>query len=396
MTTAYAEKDMPYLDNAATTRPYPSVITRITKVLREDFGNASAPYGLGHRAKAILEESRATIAQSLHAQPEEVFFTSGGTEANNLAIRGAFLAALPNRDAVVTTTLEHPSVTKSIRDLRRQGHAVSYVSAPHGALDLDALGEALGPRCALISVMQVQNVFGYRFPVHEAVRLRNEYAPHALLHSDAVQAYGKLDLDPGSSGIDLMTMSAHKVGGPKGVGALYVRTGTKMFTTSFGGGQEDGLRSGTEAIPLIAGFAEAVRITFAQREKALRLYAGLKGCLETSLRTAFEDVVVNSRPDGIPSIVHFSLPGIDNEKAVKALSDQGIYVGISAACDTNHIKRGEPVRKKHPTVTRLAGVSAKLERNSFRISFSKESKRKDIDALIDALKQMRDDGHNGR
>jgi len=381
---------MPYLDNAATTRPYPSVIARITKVLREDFGNASAPYGLGHRAKAILEESRATIAQSLNAQPEEVFFTSGGTEANNLAIRGAFLAALPKRDAVVVTALEHPSATKSIRDIRRQGYAVSYVDAPHGALDLDALSEALNPSCALISVMQVQNVFGYRFPVDKTVRLRDKYAPDALVHSDAVQAYGKLDLDPGGSGIDLMSISAHKVGGPKGVGALYVRKGTKMFTTSFGGGQEYGLRSGTEAIPLIAGFAEAARVTFAQREKAMRLCADLKGYLEASLRATFEDVVVNSRPDGIPSIVHFSLPGVNNEKAVKALSGLGIYVGISAACDANHIKRGEPVRKKHPTVARLAGVSATLERNSFRISFSKENRRKDIDALIKALIPMRD------
>lgn len=381
---------MLYLDNAASARPHPTVIARVTEVLQNDFGNASAPHGLGHRAKAILEESRVTIAESLHALPEEIFFASGGTEANNLTIRGAFLASLPDRDSVVTTALEHPSVTKTIRDIRRQGYPVSYAEAPHGELDLNALGEALGPDCALVSVMQVQNVFGFRFPVDKIARLRDERAPKALLHSDAVQAYGKLDLDPGSCGIDLMTVSAHKIGGPKGIGAFYIRKGTKVSTTSFGGGQESGLRSGTEAVPLIAGFSEATRVTFAEREKTMQRFVDLRNHLEKSLHGTFEDVVINSRPEGIPSIVHFSLPGVDNEKAVNILSDQGIYVGISASCDTNHFRPGEPVRKKRPTVARLAGVTAKLERNSFRVSFSKENRREDIDILIEAFTHLKE------
>jgi cysteine desulfurase len=387
-----------YLDSAATTKPYPSVVERIAEVSIEDFGNPSAPYELGLRAARILTASRETIAASLGCEPEELFFTSGGTEANNLAIRGAHLAALAAADgrrSLVTSALEHPSVTKTARDIRRQGYEVHYIDVVNGILNLQALKAVLcesstsDNRCALISLMTVQNVLGFILPIREVARLRDEYAPDALLHTDAVQAYGKLDVQPGNCGADLMSLSSHKIGGPRGIGALYVRKGTRMFTTAFGGGQEGGLRSGTEPVALAAGFAEAVRITFAQREENLAHYQRLKERLLAALETAFADVVVNSRPDGIPSCVHFSLPGLENLVAVQLLSEQGIYVGISAACDASHIRPGEIIRKKHPSVVRLAGVSAALERGSFRVSFSRDNSLEDIETFVHALARVR-------
>jgi cysteine desulfurase len=385
---------VPYLDNAATTRPLPEVVARVAEVLKDDFGNASAPHALGRQAKDILEESRAIVAESLGAEPEELYFLSGGTEANNLAIRGAFFASLAEtreRRTLVTTTLEHPSVTKTIRDLRRQGFPVEYVEARGGELNLEGLATALNAPTpvALISVMQVQNVFGYRFPVDAVARARDELAPHAILHSDAAQAFGKMPLAPAKSGIDLLTLSAHKIGGPKGVGALYVRKGLRMFTTAFGGGQERGLRSGTEAVPLVAGFAQAVRLTFERRERVEHHVTALKTALETGLRAAFPDVLINSRPDGSPFIVHFSLPGLRNEQALWRLSEQGFYLGISAACDSSHYLPDVPVRPKHPTVARLAGLTAHQERSSFRVSFAADNSLADIEGLIAHLLALR-------
>lgn len=361
----------------------------MTEAMQACYANASAPHLLGRQAHDLLEASRAVVAESLGADPEEVYFTSGGTEANNLAIGGAHGAACPERDLLVTTALEHPSVTKAARDLKRRGFPVRYCNAPHGELDLQQLAEALsGGRVALVSVMAVQNVFGYLFPLDEVARLRDQLSPDTLLHSDAVQAYGKLLLRPAEQGIELLSVSGHKIGGPKGVGALYVRAGTRLFATAFGGGQERGLRSGTEAVPQIAGFAEAVRITFGRRHESLQRMRDLRQRLLSQLESAFAGVVVNSRPDGIPSIVHFSLPGTDNDRVVSKLGERGVYVGISAACDTNHIRPNEPIRAKHPTVALLAGVRPQLERSSYRVSLSAQNTNADIDALVTALKEV--------
>jgi cysteine desulfurase len=185
-----------------------------------------------------------------------------------------------------------------------------------------------------------------------------------------------------------MSVSAHKIGGPKGIGALYVRKGIKMFTTVFGGGQEGGLRSGTEAVPLIAGFAKAVESMLgdgAGIEATASQLRGLWQRLEDGLRRRFPEVIINSRADGSPAILHFSLPGIDNKKAVEFLSDRGIYIGISTACDTSHIRPNEVVTKKHPLVARLAGLNATEERGSFRASFCVDTKTEDIGALLEAL-----------
>jgi cysteine desulfurase len=385
-----------YLDNAATTKPHPEVIDTICQTLKNDFGNPSSLHRKGVEAKRILEHSREILAEALEVEPTEIFFTSGGTEANNLGLTGVCMARRDPRGTIITTELEHPSVTKTVRNLKREGWQVEYLRAVDGCLDFAQLSELLGPATGLITVMSVQNELGYRFPLEEIAQMRTALAPQALLHTDAVQAFGKLPLLPQRSGIDLMSMSAHKIGGPKGIGALYVRKGTKMFTTAFGGGQEKGLRSGTEALPSIAGFGKAVEITLRDWTQVNRLVLDLRTYLVGRLRASFEQVIINSREDGSPYIVNFAIPGMDSSKALFLLSDESIFLSTAAACESNHTTVPPGTwREKHPLALRLAGVSGRTSRSVFRVSFFADNTRADIDRLIHALKRIDDQGLAG-
>jgi cysteine desulfurase len=383
------ETSIVYLDNAATTRPYPEVIDVISEALAKDFGNPSSLHRKGIEAKRILEHSRAIVAQALDVEPTDIFFTSGGTESNNLAITGASLARREPKGKIITSELEHPSVTKTVRNLKREGWRAAYIRAVGGNFDWEQLTDELDPSTSLVTVMSVQNELGYRFPLEKIAQLRTEYAPQALVHTDAVQSFGKLPLTPQTAGIDLASISSHKIGGPKGIGALYVHKRVKMFTTAFGGGQERGLRSGTEALPLIAGFGKAVEITMRNGRRNLRLVADLRRYLLERLRTGFRDLIINSREDGSPYIVNFALPSINSKKALELLSDQDIFVSTTAACESNHLTVPPGTwREKHPLALQLAGIPKRTANNVFRISFFSHNTRTDIDRFIDALQQI--------
>jgi cysteine desulfurase len=378
-----------YFDNAATTKPYPEVVDVIRQALEDDFGNPSSLHRKGIEAKRILEHSRATIAQALDVEPEEIFFTSGGTESNNLGLMGACLARRSPRGTIITTDLEHPSVTKTVRNLKREGWQVEYLRATDGCLDLAQLTEALNPAVGLITVMSVQNELGYRFPLDQIAQMRTALAPQALLHTDAVQSFGKLPLLPRKSGIDLASISAHKIGGPKGIGALYVQREARLFTTAFGGGQEKGLRSGTEALPLIAGFGRAVAITLRERERVGRLALDLKTYLIGCLQTRFEQVIINSPENGSPYIVSFAIPGMDSGKALSLLSDEGIFVSTASACESNHLTVPPGTwRRKHPLALQLAGIPARIGKSVFRVSFFAGNTRSEVDRFVAALTQL--------
>ncbi len=377
-----------YLDNAATTKPRARVVEVMMREL-SNYGNPSSTHALGKRAKAVLEESRAVVAKALGAQPDEVFFTSGGTESNNLAIRGSVLARGVGSGRVITSALEHPSVTRSVRGLKREGDCkVSYVEAVHGNFDLEACARFMREPTSLISVMAVQNELGYRFPIAQIAELRDRYAPDALVHVDAVQAFGKIDVPVDEWGIDLASLSAHKIGGPKGIGALYVRRGTKMFTNAFGGGQEKGLRSGTEPVFLAAGFAEAVRCSFADRESEEARVRGLWLRLRGRITEEVPDAVVNSREDGSPYLFNFSVPGMRNAQALRWLSDNGVYVSKASACEANI--NTVPVgtwRHKHQLSLQAAGIPLAMGKRTLRVSFGYASTMQDVDRFVDALKR---------
>ncbi len=386
-----------YLDNASTTKPRPEVIRVMQKVLEEDYGNASALHALGKKAHALLEESRELIAHALSVYPDEIYFTSGGTESNNLAIRGACRARGIDAGQIITSALEHPSVTRSIRGLKREGWSVSYVDAIAGNFDLQACEKFLKQKTSLASVMAVQNELGYRMPIADVCCLRDRYAPDALVHTDAVQALGKIDLPLHEWGVDLASFSAHKIGGPKGIGALYVARGTKMFTTAFGGGQERGLRSGTEAVFLIAGFAEAMRLTYLNREADNKAMRDIWKYAVCRLREEIPSVIINSREDGSAYICNISVPGMKNDKALSYLSDKGIYVSKAAACESNH-KTVAPGtwRPKHPLSLQAAGIPLSLGKNTLRISFGYDTKRCDVERFVQTLSCFcRENGLNG-
>lgn len=372
-----------YLDNAATTQPYQEVTEVVSEAFRENWGNPSSSHAVGQKAKKSLEQSRALIADALKVSEEELYFTSGGTESNNLAITGACLAREGFSKSIITSELEHPSVTKTVRGLKRSGWNTEYIDAKKGAFNIEKVRDTLSSGTTLVTIMSVQNEMGFRFPIEEVARIRDAQAPEALLHTDAVQAFGKIPFYPHELGVDLASFSAHKIGGPKGIGALFVKKDTPMFTTAFGGGQEQGLRSGTEALPLIAGFAKAVEITMASREQTEQHARLLKEHLVRGLNAEFSGVTIHSRDDGSPFIVSFGIEGVYNEDALQYLSSKGIYLSVASACAINHtmVPKGT-WRPKYPLSIQLAGISKKAQRNMFRVSFSRDNTLEDIDALL--------------
>lgn len=375
-----------YLDNASTTKPRPEVIRVMQKVLEEDFGNASALHSLGKRAHTILEESREVVAQALGVEPDEIYFTSGGTESNNLAVCGACRARGKQAGQIITSALEHPSVTRSVRGLKREGWPVSYVEAVEGNFDLASCEQYFQKNTILATVMTVQNELGYIMPIKEVCDLRDKYAPQALVHTDAVQALGKVPLPLREWGVDMASFSAHKIGGPKGIGALYAKRGTHLFTTAFGGGQERGLRSGTEAVFLIAGFAEAMKQTYATFDVDRRATRPLWNYLVKRLRSEIPSVIINSREDGSPYICNITVPGMNNQKALDYLSDNGIYISKAAACESNHTTVAPGTwRPKHPLSLQAAGIPLSLGRNTLRISFGYDTTQGTVDRFVDVL-----------
>lgn len=366
-----------YLDNSATTKPYPEVGTQMLNMMTEFYGNPSSIHRLGQESKNILEQSRKTIADSLAVSADEIYFTSGGTESDNLAIKGACLANSKQGNKIVTTVAEHPAVVKTIRDLKRKGWEVEYISAPQGELDIEQLEEAIDDRTVLVSAMLVNNEIGCIFPIEKIKGIIERKKSPALLHCDAVQGYGKIDFTAASIGADLISISAHKIHGPKGIGALYVRKGVNMFSLNLGGGQENGLRSGTESMPLIAGFAESVRLTFANRFEDVSHLIELRDYCIDELITRIPDVVVNSSKLGAPHIVNFSLPGFPNLNVVEFLSSRNIFISSAAACKGN--------RFRGPSMLESLGLSRTLADSALRVSFSFMNTSEDIDRLMEAL-----------
>lgn len=384
-----------YLDNASTTQPCAQSIDALVRALSEEYGNASSIHARGKAAKALLEESRATIADILGVEPAEIYFTSGATEANNLAIRGAAEARGRDAGAVVTSELEHPSVTRSVRGLRRMGFTTTHIPAVGGTFDIGALENALAAPVQLVSVMQVQNELGYVFPIADIAALAKRSArtgasaqESILVHTDATQAFGKLDVKPREWGADLLSIASHKICGPKGIGALYVKRDTPMFTTAFGGGQERGLRSGTEAVFLAAGFAAAAKVASDGRERNYAHVLSLRDHLLQALDKQLPGYVLNSRLDGSPYIISFALPGHDNRRLVKQLSERGVYVSHASACTFNrHNVKGE-WREKHPLSMQAAGISEERSAATLRVSFAPTNTTADVDALVQALVEI--------
>ena len=327
-----------YFDNSATTRVYDSVADIMVKVMKEDYGNAAAKHMKGVEAERYIREAREEIAKSLKVKEKEIIFTSGGTESNNLALVGTALANRRAGNHLITTAVEHPSIYNTMGWLEEQGFRITYLPVDAaGHISLEELEHAVCDDTILVSVMYVNNEIGAVEPVEEISRVIRAKKPDVLFHVDAIQAYGKYQIRPKRQGIDLLSVSGHKIHGPKGVGFLYVDEKVKIRPILFGGGQQKGMRSGTENVPGCAGLAEAVRITYKDHgEKIERLY-GLRERLIAGLK-GLEGVTINGLEtrESAPQIVSASFAGIRSEVLLHALEDKGIYVSSGSACSSNH------------------------------------------------------------
>ena len=364
-----------YLDNSATTRVLPEAAGDALRLMTESYGNPSSLHTLGFQAKKELDRAREIIARRLGALPEEIVFTGGGTEANNLAILGAARARKRIGQHIVTTQIEHDSVLNAMKQLETEGFRVTYLApGAGGSIDPETLEGIIGPDTILVSMMLCNNETGAILPVQAAARaIKRKRAP-TLLHTDCVQAFCKLYFTVKGLGVDLCTVSGHKVHGPKGVGALYVKKGARVLPIVYGGGQERGLRSGTESLPLIGAFAKAVELAprasetlekaGALRELLLKELAGLPG------------VEVNSPPDGLAYIVNLSVPDVRAETMLHFLAQRGVYVSAGSACG----------KAKPSHVLEAMGLSRERVASAIRVSFSRFSAEEDVYALIEGLR----------
>ncbi len=363
-----------YFDNSSTTKVCREAADKVMEMMTEHYGNPSSLHTLGFQAERELNAARAKVADRLGARPDELYFTSGGTESNNIALFGAAHARRKRGNRIVTTAIEHPSVLNTMKELEKEGfEVVSLKPDQLGQIQPEQVYQAVTPDTILVSMMCVNNEVGSILPleaVPAAIAAAN--AP-ALFHVDAVQAFGKLTLKPEKLKIDLMSVSAHKIHGPKGVGALYLKKNTRILPRSFGGGQEKNIRPGTEPLPLIAGFGAAVDAlpeTNAQLEQLRQLNAYCR----TKLRE-IDGVSIQSSEDALPFILSFSGGGIRSETMLHYLSDREIYVSAGSACS-----KGKPSH-----VLTAMGLPRGQIDSSLRLSFSRYNTKEEIDIFIEAL-----------
>lgn len=366
---------MHYLDNAATTPVRPEAVQAAVQAMTEGWGNPSSRYALGSQAAAGVKEHRAQVAKALGCAPEELYFTSCGSEGDNWAIRGAVELGRRKGKHIITTAIEHSAVLEPYRALEREGYEVTYL-APNadGQVSIEDVKAALRPDTVLVSMMLVNNETGILQPVAEAARLLKRKKSAALLHTDAVQGFLKVPFTPKGLGVDLLTISGHKIGAMKGSGALYIRSGLRALPLLRGGGQEKGLRSGTEATPQIAALAAAAQLGRQGLEEHIAYLTSLKAyALETFQRVVPALTVVSAGE--APHICAISLPGYPSQVVVRYLSDKGFCLSSGSACH----------RGKASHVYAAMNLSKAVRDGMLRVSFGPSNTREEVDRLAQAL-----------
>ncbi|MCD8109103.1 MAG: cysteine desulfurase [Clostridiales bacterium] len=371
-----------YLDNSATTACSEAAADLVARLLTEEFGNPSSMHVKGVEAEKYVKTAAADIAATLRCKEKEIVFTSGGTESNNLAILGSAMANRRSGKHIITTAIEHPSVKNTMLFLEEQGFEISWLSVDaDGEISLRELSEALRDDTILVSVMMVNNEIGSLQPVAEAGRLIHERNPETVFHVDAVQAYGKFRIAPKKMNVDLLSVSGHKIHGPKGVGFLYIREKTKIRPILFGGGQQKNMRSGTINAPGIAGMGVAAREIYKDLDTGTdRMYA-LKEYFSEKLLT-LERVSVNGKTgrDSAPHIVSASFPGVRSEVLLHALEDRGIYVSAGSACASAH--------PSDSSTLAAIGLDRRHQESTLRFSFSIHTTKEELDRTLEALAEL--------
>lgn len=371
-----------YLDNSATTAVHPDVVKLMSKIMLEDYGNPSSKHNKGVQAERYLNEAGETLASILKCDKKELLYTSGGTESDNMAFIGTALANKRRGNHIITTMIEHPAILETTVFLEKNGFEITYLPVDAtGRVSLEALKEALKPETILVSIMYANNEVSIVEPIAEAATMVKEYNPEIIFHTDAVQAFGKYRIIPKRENIDLMSVSAHKLHGPKGVGFLYIKDKTKINPIIFGGGQQKGMRSGTENVPGIAGMALAAKLCYENfDEKIERLY---------ELKEYFTDKVLeipgtvfNGRRghEGTPHVISISFENVRSEVLLHALEDKGIYVSSGSACSSN--------KPALSGTLKAIGVKNNLLDSTIRFSLCTENTKEELDEVIIALNEL--------
>lgn len=371
-----------YFDNSATTRCYPEVAEIVVKAMTEDFGNPSAMHKKGVEAEQYVKRSAETLARLMKVNAKEILFTSGGTESDNLALFGAAQANKRRGNHIITTSVEHAAVGQPMERLQEQGFEVTVLPVDsRGVVRMDVLEAALRLDTILVSVMYVNNEVGAVMPVEEIGRLVHEKSPNALFHVDAIQAFGKYRIYPKRMGIDLLSVSGHKIHGPKGTGFLYINEKAKVQPQILGGGQQNGMRSGTDNVPGIAGLGVAAEMIYQDFENKVEHLYQLKERLADGL-LKLPDVILNGMElrEGAPQILSASFIGIRSEVLLHTLEDRGIYVSAGSACSSHK-------RKASGTLSAMEMPKEQKE-STLRFSFSEENTFEEVDYCLAVLQEV--------
>ncbi|MGE5449901.1 MAG: cysteine desulfurase family protein [Methanomassiliicoccales archaeon] len=368
-----------YLDNCATTRVYPEVAELVTKVMLNSYGNPSSLHRKGIEAENIVKTARRQIARVLAVEPETIVFTSGGTEANNLALVGAARARRRKGTHIICSAIEHPSVLDTIKKLGEEGYNVDFCPVNNqGYIEAKVLADLVQEDTILVSIMAVNNEIGTIQSIPELVQACREKNPEVNFHTDCVQAFGKIEVHPREWGVNMVTISSHKIHGPKGVGGVYVARGTKLESLLAGGGQENKMRAGTENVPGIAGFGLAAQLAGDNLSRMLDLVS-----LKQRLVNGLDQMGINYLLNGpaiekaAPHVINISFPGLKGETILHCLEGNGVYVSTGAACSSKKTKASH-------VLTAIGRTEDEAE-GSIRVSFSNLNSNDDVDRLIEAL-----------
>lgn len=371
-----------YLDNSATTKAYPEVVSLVADIMTNDYGNASSMHLKGVDAEKYLKYSKATIAGIMKVKEKEIFFTSGGTELDNWALMGAAFANHRSGKHLITTKIEHPAILRTMEHLKELGFDITYLSVnQYGQISLEELRNAIRPDTILVSIMFVNNEVGAIQPIDEAGEIIKQTNPRTLFHVDAVQGFGKLRLLPKKWKIDMVSVSGHKIHGPKGTGFLYIDEKVKIKPIIYGGGQQNGYRSGTENVPGVAGLGKATELIYRNLvEDTHRLYCLKKKLVSGLLK--IDHVKINGPQDetGAPHIVSASIAGIRSEVMLHSLEDKGVYVSAGSACSSH----------KHTVSDTLSamGLSTEYMDSTIRFSLSVFTTEEEIEYTLKCLYEL--------
>ena len=371
-----------YLDNSATTRCSKAAADKMVLLLTEDFGNPSSLHMKGVIAEKYINEAKKKIARTLKCQEKEIVFTSGGTESNNLAIIGSAMANQRAGKHIITTQVEHASVANTMKFLEDNGFEITYLGVDHdGRISLEELKAAMRPDTILVSIMQVNNEIGAVMPVEEAGKLIKEINPGTLFHVDAIQSYGKLHISPKNMNCDLLSVSGHKIHGPKGSGFLYIKDKTKIKPIIYGGGQQKGMRSGTENVPAIAGLGVAAEEIYTDLDTKIEAMYELKSHFINEV-TRIDGVTVNGLTDktSAPHIVSVSVQGVRAEVILHTLEDKNIYVSAGSACSSN--------KPAVSATLKAIGLPKELLDSTVRFSFCVDTTIEEIDYAVKVMQDV--------